>query len=166
MDSLHQSTDAPVTGTAPNKLKIAIIGGSGFIGSRLSLLLKEASLPFKIGDVRTSLSFPEVWEPCDVQDLDSIVAVVRGAHVLINLAAEHRDDVHPLSRYHDVNVGGAEQVCNAARQAGVRTIIFTSSVAVYGFQPKPTDENGPFEPFNAYGKTKLEAEGVYLKWAA
>jgi nucleoside-diphosphate-sugar epimerase len=43
--------------------------------------------------------------------------------------------------------------------------VFTSSAAVYGFQPHPVDETGPFNPFNAYGKTKLEAEGVYRVWA-
>lgn len=61
---------------------------------------------------------------------------------------------------------GAAEVCVAARKAGVRTIVFTSSVAVYGFHPYPVDENGPFAPFNPYGQTKLDAETVYRAWAA
>ncbi len=89
-----------------------------------------------------------------------------GTEAVINLAAEHRDDVRPLSRYSEVNVEGARQVCRAASAAGVKKIVFTSSVAVYGFQQTPVDEGGPFKPFNAYGKTKLEAEGVYRTWAA
>ncbi len=167
MESPQQSAGAPVGGSAVgNRNKIAITGGSGFIGSRLAPLLKEASIPFRIGDLSPGRNFPEAWENCDVQDLSSVLGFIQGSDVIINLAAEHRDDVRPLSRYHDVNVGGAEQICLAARQAGVRTILFTSSVAVYGFHPRPTDEDGPFEPFNAYGQTKLEAEGVYRKWAA
>ena len=39
-----------------------------------------------------------------------------------------------------------------------------SSVAVYGFAPPKTDENGEFNHFNEYGRTKLAAEAVYRKW--
>jgi nucleoside-diphosphate-sugar epimerase len=91
--------------------------------------------------------------------------VLSGAGALINLAAEHRDDVRPISRYHETNVEGARQVCQAATEAGIQKLIFTSSVAVYGFHPFPVDESGPFEPFNPYGQTKLEAEGIYRAWA-
>jgi nucleoside-diphosphate-sugar epimerase len=120
----------------------------------------------RIGDLRPSDAFPELWAACDVRQPESFRELLRGASALVNLAAEHRDDVRPLSRYYETNVEGAEQVCRAARDAGLRRIIFTSSVAVYGFQPHPVDETGPFAPFNAYGKTKLEAEGVYRTWAA
>ena len=47
-----------------------------------------------------------------------------------------------------------------ASALNIRQIIFTSSVAVYGFVEQETDE-GRFEPFNHYGKSKLEAEYVY-----
>jgi nucleoside-diphosphate-sugar epimerase len=91
---------------------------------------------------------------------------VAGAGTIVNLAAEHRDDVRPISSYYDTNVRGAEQVCQAARDARVMKIIFTSSVAVYGFHPQPLDESGPFQPVNPYGETKLAAEAVYQAWAA
>lgn len=52
----------------------------------------------------------------------------------------------------------------AAKKSGVRKIIFTSSVAVYGFTQHDTDESGEFRPFNEYGRTKLEAEAVYQEW--
>ena len=74
--------------------------------------------------------------------------------------------MRPLSRSQETNVEGAARVCDAARENGIRRIVFTSSVSVYGFQPRPVDESGPFAPFNEYGKTKLEAEGVYRAWAA
>jgi nucleoside-diphosphate-sugar epimerase len=91
--------------------------------------------------------------------------VLSGASALINLAAEHRDDVRPISRYHETNVEGARQICQAATEAGIQKLVFTSSAAVYGFQPFPVDESGPFEPFNPYGQTKLEAEAIYRAWA-
>ena len=144
---------------------ILILGGSGFIGTRLAHLLMEQSVPVRIGDLRESHAFPQLWKECDVTDQQSLQRVLGNTSVIVNLAAEHRDDVRPVSRYHDVNVQGAVQVCNAARQTGVQQIIFTSSVAVYGFHPRAVDEGGPFQPFNEYGKTKLEAEAVYRGWA-
>jgi nucleoside-diphosphate-sugar epimerase len=86
--------------------------------------------------------------------------------VIINLAAEHRDDVRPLSLYEDVNVGGAKNVCAVAQEKGIKTIIFTSTVAVYGFAPIGTDERGQIAPFNSYGRTKYEAEQICKAWQA
>lgn len=86
---------------------------------------------------------------------ESMLELFRDGSV-INLAAEHRDDVRPISRYHETNVEGARQVYKAPRDADIQKIIFTSGVAVYGFQPEPVDENDPFAPFNDSGKTKLE----------
>lgn len=144
---------------------IAILGGSGFIGTRLVRRLIELGQNPRIGDLLPSQAFPDRHLPCDVRKADTLRTVLSGASALINLAAEHRDDVRPISRYHETNVEGAHQVCQAAIEAGIQKLIFTSSVAVYGFQPFPVDESGPFEPFNPYGETKLLAEGIYKAWA-
>ena len=84
--------------------------------------------------------------------------------IVVNLAAEHRDDVRQESLYDEVNVVGVENICAAANKNHVKTIIFTSSVAVYGFALLGTDETGKISPFNAYGRTKYEAELVYRTW--
>lgn len=144
---------------------VTIFGGSGFIGSHLTARMKELGLYPKIGDLRRSDQFPGDWTVCDVRKADTLKALCNGSSAIINLAAEHRDDVRPISRYHETNVEGARQVCQAARESDIRTLIFTSSAAVYGFHPTPVDESGPFEPFNAYGTTKLLAESVYRAWA-
>ena len=44
--------------------------------------------------------------------------------------------------------------------AGVKNIVFTSSVAIYGLNKTNPDENHPQDPFNHYGKSKWEAEKV------
>lgn len=142
-----------------------IIGGSGFLGSRLGGLLRESNLSFRTADLRKSVRFPDHSAQCDVRQLDSLLQAFRGATAIINLAAEHRDDVRPISRYFATNVQGAERVCEAARIENVKKIVFTSSAAVYGFTPTPAEEDGPFHPFNPYGETKLQAEGVYRNWA-
>lgn len=47
-----------------------------------------------------------------------------------------------------------------------KTIVFTSTVAVYGFAPIGTDESGKVAPFNDYGRTKFEAEQIFKDWQA
>ncbi len=144
---------------------VVVLGGSGFIGSQLTELLCDRGFNVRIGDLVRSERFPRLWTQCDVRRHETLLELCRGAQAIINLAAEHRDDVRPVSRYHETNVDGAREVCKAASASGVSKIIFTSSVAVYGFHPHAVDESGSFAPFNLYGSTKLEAERVYLDWA-
>jgi nucleoside-diphosphate-sugar epimerase len=145
---------------------VLLLGGSGFIGTRLAALLIQRGVPVRIGDLRRSEAFPQHWVDCDVRKPESLAQCVSGARAIVNLAAEHRDDVRPLSRYYETNVDGATNVCCAAVNAGIQSIIFTSSVAVYGFHPYAVDERCPCEPFNEYGKTKLAAETIYRAWSA
>lgn len=145
-------------------MKIALIGGSGFIGSRLAKRLLNENKPFVILDKKKSDAFPELWRYCDVTKPESLLPALDGCQMIINLAAEHKDNVKPISLYYDVNVAGAKNVCDAARALSIDHIIFTSSVAVYGFVEDETDENGAFNPFNDYGKSKLEAEYIYKDW--
>ena len=144
---------------------IELIGGSGFIGTRLAERLKNQSMPFQILDKAPSSAFPEAYRWVDVRDVGSLREQMHGGPV-INLAAEHRDDVRPFSLYQDVNVQGARNVCQVAREKGVCTIVFTSTVAVYGLAPANTDEQGVINPFNEYGRTKWDAEQVYREWHA
>ena len=146
-------------------MSIVIIGGSGFIGTRLSLRLDQAKKPFLIVDKAPSGFFPGKVLGADVRKPLSLSFSSKPS-ALINLAAEHRDDVRPLTLYDEVNVDGARNVCELARAKGVNKIIFTSSVAVYGFAPLGTNESGAIGPFNDYGRTKWEAEQVYKQWQA
>ena len=142
---------------------IDLIGGSGFIGTRMAERLRQRDEPFVLVDKAASSRFPEQHRFADVRDVQSLRATM-GGHAVVNLAAEHRDDVRPLSLYEEVNVEGARNVCQVATEQGARTIVFTSTVALYGFAPPDTDENGAINPFNAYGRTKWEAEQVYRQW--
>lgn len=143
---------------------IVLIGGSGFIGTRLTKRLLDKGYSVKILDKVKSLTYPDLWIKGDVRNRSSLLSALEGCDVIYNLAAEHRDDVRPRSLYWDVNVRGAENVCSAAEELGIKKIIFTSSVAVYGFTNGETDETGELRPFNDYGRTKLEAEKVYQEW--
>ena len=120
---------------------ILIIGGSGFIGTRICKRLANDKVQFTIVDKVISRTFPERTVQCDIRNLDDLCKKLCG-DVIINLAAEHRDDVTPRSLYDEVNVQGAKNVCAAAERNYIDTIVFTSSVAVYGFAPVGTDETG------------------------
>jgi len=148
-------------------MKINVIGGSGFIGTRLCRRLNaRPELSVEIIDKVLSKSFPDRTAVADVRDLEALRSVVGNGAVIINLAAEHRDDVRPLTLYDEVNVDGARNICKVAREKSVNKIIFTSTVAVYGFAEIGTDESGAISPFNDYGRTKYEAEQVFRAWQA
>ena len=144
---------------------ITLTGGSGFIGSTLATRLARRQAGFGILDTRPSPLFPERAIQCDICDTDQLRAHLQGDTV-IHLAAEHRDDVRPRQRYHDVNVGGTKALVAVAREKGIDRIVFTSTVAVYGFAPPDTAEDGAIAPFNDYGRTKFQAEQVLRAWQA
>ncbi len=149
------------------KNDVCIIGGSGFIGTRLTRLLLENDIfALRIIDKSPTVNFQNYYYKGDVRSRHDMNVCIKPSSVIVNLAAEHRDDVRPTSLYDDVNVGGAKNVCLAATENNVKTIIFTSTVAVYGFAPINTDESGQIAPFNDYGRSKYEAEQVYKAWQA
>lgn len=141
-----------------------IIGGSGFIGTRLCAHLDKKKKPFIIFDKNQSRDYPSQTRHGDIRHKKDLDKHIENNATIIHLAAEHRDDVTPKSLYHDVNVVGTENICTIARKKNVKTIIFTSTVAVYGFSKIGADENAPIKPFNDYGKTKYEAENVLKTW--
>ncbi|WP_028914221.1 NAD-dependent epimerase/dehydratase family protein [Pseudorhodobacter ferrugineus] len=143
--------------------KLVVIGGSGFIGTRLCQRLSDHQIPFEILDLKPSRRFPDKSRITDIRDLAQLRAAVSG-DVIIHLAAVHRDDVTNPDDYQTTNVDGTANVCTVAAEKGINRIVFTSSVAVYGFAPLGTDESGAIAPFNAYGRTKYEAEGKLEAW--
>ena len=142
-------------------MSIAIIGGAGFIGTRLAHRLNDSEFDYTIYDKDTSSSDKIV--ELDIENSQSLSKIMN-CEAIINLAAVHRDDVEPKSRYDDVNVQGSKNICDAARKYGINKIIFTSSVAIYGFAPPNTNESGRPNYFNDYGRTKLMAEEVFRDW--
>ncbi len=142
-------------------MKICIVGGSGFVGSTL---IKELH-GFNVLNLDKNQSpyFDDISTKGDIRFLDEI-RIHKGTDYVVLLAAEHRDDVTPTSLYYDVNVEGTKNVLKAMDNAGVKNIVFTSSVAIYGLNKSNPDENHPKDPFNHYGKSKWQAELVIKEW--
>ena len=143
--------------------KITVIGGSGFVGTNLCRQLSLKQQDFEIIDLKMSNQFPEKCKIGDVRDVEALRKTITG-DVVVNLAAVHRDDVRDQSEYQRTNVDGVENVALVCEEKGIDKIIFTSTVAVYGFAEPGTDESGAINPFNEYGKTKFEAEEKLRKW--
>ena len=137
--------------------KVTVIGGSGFVGTNLCQALSSKQVDFEILDLKLSSCFPEKCSIADVRDIDSLRNSING-DVVVNLAAVHRDDVHDKNEYVQTNIEGAANVAQVCSENGIRKIVFTSTVAVYGFAKPCTDESGAIKPFNEYGRTKFEAE--------
>ena len=146
-------------------MKIALIGASGFVGTRLLDLLKESTTyTLKNIDLQPSHFFPEITTIGDVREQSQMDKELEGAYCVVLLAAQHRDDVSPVSLYYDTNVGGMEVTLKAMEKNGIKRIIFFSSVAVYGLNKNNPNEEHPTDPFNHYGKSKWQAEQVLQEW--
>lgn len=146
-------------------MKVLVVGGSGFIGTRLVATLLDRGHEVRVADLALPAERPELGVKVDVRDRDAVVAAAEGMDAIVNLAAAHRDDVRPLSLYAEVNVEGARNAVAAAEAHGIQRILFTSTVAVYPLDlPHPNEETAP-APYNQYGITKLAAEQVYRGWA-
>ena len=145
--------------------KITVIGGSGFVGTNLCRQLALKQQDFEIIDLKMSNQFPEKCKFADVRDVETLRNTITG-DVVVNLAAVHRDDVRDKTEYQRTNVDGAENVALVCEEKGIDKIVFTSTVAVYGFAEPGTDESGEINPFNEYGRTKFVAEEKFRKWHA
>ena len=141
--------------------KILVIGGSGFVGSRL--ISELDNIKCENLDKNKSPFYSKITTIGNITNIKEIKINKSISHVVL-LAAEHRDDVSPISLYYDVNVEGTKNVLKAMDLAGVKKLIFTSSVASYGLDKNNPDESHPHDPFNHYGKSKWQAEKVIKAW--
>ncbi|MBP5505195.1 MAG: NAD-dependent epimerase/dehydratase family protein [Bacteroidales bacterium] len=146
-------------------MNITLIGGSGFVGTRLLDLLKDCP-GYKLCniDLQQSVFFPDITVIGDVRSQSEMDVKLAGSDVVVLLAAQHRDDIQPTSLYYDTNVGGMRVTLNAMEKNGIKRIIFFSSVAIYGLNKPNPSEDYPSDPFNHYGKSKWQAEEVLQEW--
>ncbi|MBR5963340.1 MAG: NAD-dependent epimerase/dehydratase family protein [Bacteroidaceae bacterium] len=144
-------------------MKISILGGSGFVGTRLIELLKD-DYEIENIDLVNSPFFPELTRIGDVRIPAQMNEMLRGTDIVVLLAAQHRDDVTPTSLYYDTNVEGMRVVLDAMELNGIKRLVFFSSLAIYGLDKEMPKEDSPADPFNHYGKSKWQAEQVLQTW--
>ena len=138
--------------------KIVVTGGAGFIGSHLVEALKASGYEVGVYDIALD-------QKLDVRDLASTREFLKGARYVFHLAAipsvqyslEHPEETN------QTNLVGTLNVLIAAKEAGVKRVVFASSCAVYGdVEIFPTNETAPAQPKSPYALEKFESE-EYLK---
>ena len=149
-----------------------VTGGAGYIGSHTvrALLARgeqavvldsmefghEAAIPgvpLVVGNTADPVALAQVFEH---HDIDSVVhfAAYKNAG----------ESVHKPERYFRNNVAGTLSLLEAAAEAGVRAVVFSSTCAVYGTpDAPPVDETAPLHPESPYGESKLMCEQM-LRW--
>ena len=83
---------------------------------------------------------------------------------IYNFAAVHTTPGHEDWEYFWTNEWGAIHVCDFASAVGAKFLFFSSSISTYGSTESELDEEGPFEPTSAYGRSKLLAEAIHRSW--
>jgi len=141
---------------------VLVVGGAGYIGSHTARALKQAGHDVIVFDnLSTGYEFLAAGFElikADMLDSAALSAASRRADAIMHFAAHAYvgESVTNPRKYFRNNVEGGLSLLNAALEAGVKKIIFSSTCAVYGEPAKvPIEENTPRQPVNPYGVSKL-----------
>ena len=156
-------------------MRFVVTGGAGFVGSHLvKLLVKEGHQVKVIDNLHTGKmgnleKVIEDIEFCklDIQDFDSMEKELKDTEGVFHQAALTvvQDSFKIPEKYHDVNVGGTENIFKIAQKNNFK-VVYASSSSVYGHQNVvPILENFEKKPINPYGKTKLDDEILAERYA-
>lgn len=155
-------------------MKVLVTGGAGFIGSNLATQLladghEVVILDNLLSGYRSNIAdLPLRFLEGDLRDEAAVREAVRGVEVIFHLAASvgnKRSIDRPLDDA-GINVLGTICLLEAARKAGVRKIVASSSAGIFGeLKTLPIREDHHVEPDSPYGATKLCAEKLCLAYA-
>jgi len=151
---------------------VLVTGGAGYIGSHACKALARAGHVPVVYD-NLSRGYPEAvrWGPLvegDLADRDRLVDTLGAQRInaVMHFAAFAYvgESVGDPALYYRNNLGGSLSLLDAMREAGVGTIVFSSTCATYGIPAiVPIAETTPQAPVNPYGETKLAIERA-LHW--
>ena len=161
-----------------------ITGGTGFIGTHLTNLIKERypnAQVYNLDIVKPGTPNPVVkdYKPAlrdgeklqstfieyDIRKpIENLPFTPTEDDVIFNFAAVHRTPGHEDHEYFETNIRGAENVVAFAEKWNIKKIVFTSSIAPYGAAEELKKETTLPTPNTAYGISKLVAEKIHEKW--
>jgi len=157
-------------------MNVLITGGTGFIGSRLTLrCLNAGNSVVAYGQENTPAEEQnrKVIEDAGAKiflasmtDTDSLSTAMQGIDVVFHLAAAQHEANVPDSHFWAVNVEATKQLLSIAEDVGVKRFVHGSTIGVYGSALSgQLDESSELQPDNIYGETKLAGEKAVLEAA-
>jgi dihydroflavonol-4-reductase len=149
-----------------------VTGASGFLGWHVVQVLRQHGI-----SVRALVRKPETVKnldaeliPGDLRDASSVERAMAGCGLVFHVAADYRLWVRDSSSMFCSNVDGTRNVMEAARQAGVERVVYTSTVGCIGFVKGGLgDETTPVtfaDMAGPYKQSKYQAERVALQYAS
>lgn len=152
-------------------MKIAIVGGLGYIGRHLAVDMLNSNYELLIIDNCSNSEVSSVdnikqiakknFEFVKMDISDHNLSSILNCDLVVHLASfkSVSESETNYKKYFQNNVGGTYNLLNVMEQKGIKNIIFSSSATVYG-KPNyiPLDENHSLSPENFYGETKLICE--------
>ncbi len=146
-----------------------VTGGAGFIGSHLVAVLLERGHKVRVLDNLSTGSLDNLAEVCehielltgDLTDLETVRRATQGVELVFHqgaLASVPRSVADPLAT-HEACATGTLHVLLAAREAGVRRVVYAASSSAYGNSARlPKYETDPTAPLSPYAVAKLTGE--------
>jgi UDP-glucose 4-epimerase len=153
-------------------MRVLVTGGAGYIGSVVAAQLVAAGHDVTVlDDLSTghadAVPAGATFVKGTVRDCAAEV-LADGIDGVLHLAARSLvgESVAEPARYWSANLGGSVALLEAMREIGVRTIVFSSTAAVYG-EPEhtPIAETAPTRPTNPYGASKLAVDTTLAEFA-
>ena len=154
-------------------MRVLVTGGAGYIGSvTVEALLAAGHAPVVLDDCSTGhaaavpAGVPLLRQNYGVEAATMAVLRDHKIDAILHCAARSlvAESVREPARYYRQNVAGGIALLDAARAAGVKRVVFSSTAAVYGVpEATPIPEDAPLRPINPYGETKRTFEGA-LEW--
>ncbi|MGA8309136.1 MAG: hopanoid-associated sugar epimerase, partial [Terriglobales bacterium] len=150
-----------------------VTGATGFVGSHVARVLAEHGADLRLlvrpsSDLRNIQDLNAERVPGDLRDAASLKKGITGCDVVFHVAADYRLWVRDPDEMHRSNVEGTRAILQAARQSGVRRVVYTSSVATMGFTSNGhlADENSPVSldsMIGPYKRSKFMAEEIAIE---
>jgi UDP-glucose 4-epimerase len=153
-------------------VRVLVTGGAGYIGSVVAAQLVAAGHEVTVlDDLSTghaeAVPAGATFVKGTLRDCAAEV-LADGAEAVLHFAAKSLvgESVAEPARYWSTNLGGSIALLDAMREFGVRTIVFSSTAAVYGEPERtPIAETDPTRPTNPYGATKLAVDTTLAEFA-